>query len=84
MVKCQTADGKNRQKLPVSFAALRSERLTETVAEPYIGPLGCAAARRVGASAKPLTVYTVTEHPAMLVAMFASPRRMRGGLLFDK
>jgi hypothetical protein len=47
-------------------------------------PLGCAAARRVGASAKPLTVYTVTEHPAMLVAMFASPRRMRGGLLFDK
>ena len=35
--------------------------------------------RRVGASAKPLTVYTVTEHPAMLVAMFASPRRIRGG-----
>ena len=38
-----------------------------------------AAAWRDGASAKPLTVYTVTEHPAMLfVAMFASPRRMRG------
>jgi hypothetical protein len=42
--KCQTANGKNRQKLPLSFASLCSERLTETAAEPYIGPLGCAAA----------------------------------------
>src|SRR5215831_16114137 len=42
--KWQTANGKNRQKLPLSFVSLCSERLTETAAEPYIGPLGCAAA----------------------------------------
>ena len=38
--------------------------------------------RRLGALARPRSpslFYTVTEHPAMLVAMFASPRRMRGG-----
>jgi len=38
------AVGKNRQKLPLSFVSLCSERLTGTAAEPYIGPLGCAAA----------------------------------------
>ncbi len=54
-------------------------RLTITVAEDYIRSLGRAAARRDGASAKPLTVHTVTEHSAMLLmAMFASPRRMYG------
>src|SRR5689334_22761118 len=74
---CRGAVGKNRQKLPLSFVSLCSERLTGTAAEPYIGLLGAPPPRRVGASAKPLTVYTVTEHPAMLVAMFASPRRMR-------
>jgi hypothetical protein len=42
--KCQTANGKNRQKLPLSFVSLCSERLTETASKPYIGPLGCAAA----------------------------------------
>src|SRR6516164_4101950 len=44
--RCRNAgrNGKNRQKLPLSFAPLRSEWLTETVAEPYIGSLGCAAA----------------------------------------
>ena len=41
---CRGAVGKNRQKLPLSFVSLCSERLTETAAEPYIGPLGCAAA----------------------------------------
>ena len=38
--------------------------------------------RRLGALARPRSpslFYTVTEHPAMLVAMFASPRRIRGG-----
>ena len=38
--------------------------------------------RRLGALARPRSpslFYTVTEHRAMLVAMFASPRRMRGG-----
>src|SRR5690242_5235765 len=42
--KRQAANGKNRQKLPLSFASLCSERLTETASKPYIGPLGCAAA----------------------------------------
>jgi hypothetical protein len=41
---CRDGNGKNRQKLPLSFVSLCSERLTETAAEPYIGPLGCAAA----------------------------------------
>jgi hypothetical protein len=41
-------------------------RLTKTGGAPYIEPLGRAAAWRDGASAKPLTVHTVTEHPAML------------------
>jgi hypothetical protein len=40
--------------------------LTKTGGAPYIGSLGRAAAWRDGASAKPLTVHTVTEHPAML------------------
>ena len=40
--------------------------LTITGAHPYIEALGRAAARRDGASAKPLTVHTVTEHPAMI------------------
>jgi len=35
---------RNRQELPLSFTYSSSERLTETGAEPYIGPLGCAAA----------------------------------------
>ena len=40
-------------------------------------PFWRAAAWRDGASAKPLTVFTVTEHPAMIgMAMFASPCRM--------
>jgi hypothetical protein len=40
----QAASGKNRQKLPLSLVSYRSERLTVTASEPYIGPLGCAAA----------------------------------------
>ena len=36
--------GKNRQKLALSFASWSPQRLTETAGEPYIGPLGCAAA----------------------------------------
>ncbi len=35
------------------------------LAKAYIELLGRAAAWRDGASAKPLTVHTVTEHPAM-------------------
>ena len=69
---------KDRQKLPLSFASWCSEWLTETASEPYIGPLGRAAALARGSSAKPLTVYTVTEHPAMLMAMFASACRCAG------
>ena len=38
------ANGENRQKLPLSLVSCGSEWLTETVAEPYIGSLGCAAA----------------------------------------
>jgi hypothetical protein len=80
----QAANGKNRQKLPLSFVSVRSERLTETAAEPYIGPLGCAAA-----SAR----WRVREAPHCLHGDRASghahghvrvPRRMREGLLFDK
>ncbi len=58
-----------RQRLPL--LSMRqpffrvSKRLTEKPVKAYIGPLGCAAAWRDGASAKPLTVHTVTEHPAM-------------------
>ena len=44
----------------------RRVRLTKMGANPYIEPLGRAAAWRDGASAKPLTVHTVTEHAAML------------------
>jgi hypothetical protein len=47
----------------ISFA---SGRLTIKPAEAYIRRLGRAAAWRDGASAKPLTVHTVTEHPAMI------------------
>src|SRR5579862_2447306 len=74
---------KGRQKLP-AFRRFRGllltpGRLTIMPVEDYIRSLGRAAAGRDGASAKPLTVHTVTEHPAMLfVAMFASPRRMCG------
>jgi len=54
-----------------------SKRLTTSGAEAYIRRSGRAAAWRDGASAKPLTVHTVTEHPAMLLlAMFASLCRM--------
>jgi hypothetical protein len=65
-----------------------AERLTKTAAKAYISFLRRAAAWRDGASTKPLTVHTVTEHRAMLVAMFASPRRrcgllrLRSGLFF--
>jgi len=54
--------------------------LTITAVEAYIRPLGTPPLpRRVGASAKPLTDYSVNEHWAMLlVAMFVSPRRMGG------
>ena len=41
---CRRAIGKNRQKLPLSFVSLCSERLTGTAAEPYIRHLGRAAA----------------------------------------
>ena len=40
--------------------------LTKTGAAPYIEALGRAATWCDGASAKPLTVHTVTEHAAML------------------
>jgi hypothetical protein len=40
-------------------------RLTIREGEDYIHPLGRAAAGRDGASAKPLTVHTVTDHPAI-------------------
>jgi hypothetical protein len=71
------------QKLPRFCGSpgpvLRLGWLTIMQVEDYIDPLGRAAASRDGASAKPLTVHTVTEHPAMLfMAMFASPRRMCG------
>jgi hypothetical protein len=57
-----------------------AERLTKTAAKAYIPFLRRAAAWCDGVSTKPLTVHTVTEHRAMFVAMFASPRR-RCGLL---
>ena len=66
-------DRASRQEMPLfadssaSFGLLLAlGRLTITPAEDYIDPLGRAAARRDGASAKPLTVHTVTEHSAMI------------------
>jgi len=51
------------------------EPLTIAVTEAYIRPLGAPPLlRRDGASAKPLTVYAVNEHPAMILW----PCRMRG------
>jgi hypothetical protein len=80
------AIAKNPAGLPLSYTLasllFTPTWLTKRGAHPYIEPLGRAAARRDGASAKPLTVHTVTEHPAMLfVAMFASLRRVCGLLL---
>jgi hypothetical protein len=46
-----------------AFSCVR--RLTITGSEDYIHALGRAAARRDGASTKPLTVHTVTDHSAM-------------------
>ena len=71
---------KNRAELCFLRLFYAAERLTKTAARAYIPFLRRAAAWRDGASTKPLTVHTVTEHRAMLVAMFASPRR-RCGLL---
>jgi hypothetical protein len=42
--QCRTAIGKKPAIIAAFFRILCSERLTETAAEPYIGPLGCAAA----------------------------------------
>ena len=44
---------------------LGSEALTRPAPQDYIDPLGRAAAWRDGASAKPLTVHTVTDHSAI-------------------
>jgi len=54
--------------------------LTKTNAKAYIRSLRRAAAWRDGASAKPLTVHTVTEHAAML-SWPCSCRRVEGRLL---
>ena len=51
--------------------------LTKTSAKAYIKSLRRAAAWRDGASAKPLTVHTVTEHAAML-SWPCSCRRVEG------
>jgi hypothetical protein len=61
---------KSGQKLPLSYTLasflFAPGWLTKTGVAPYIEIVGRAAAWRDGASAKPLTVHTVTEHPAML------------------
>jgi hypothetical protein len=64
---------------------LHAGRLTVHAGEAYIDPLGRAAASRDGVSAKPLTVHTVTEHPAM-ISWPCSRRRVgcAGFELFDK
>src|SRR6266702_2295752 len=71
---------KNRAEPCFLHLFYAAERLTKTAAKAYISFLRRAAAWRDGASTKPLTVHTVTEHRAMLVAMFASPRRRCGVL----
>jgi hypothetical protein len=50
---------------------LHDKWLTMPVHADYIRPSGRATAWRDGASAKPLTVHTVTEHPAMLFLALA-------------
>jgi hypothetical protein len=80
-----TAHGKNRQKLPLSFAYSCSERLTETAAEPYIGPLGRAAASarwRVREAPHCLHGDRASGHAHGHVRVTASNARGLG--LFDK
>jgi hypothetical protein len=76
---------KNRQKLPLSFVYSCSERLTETAAEPYIGPLGCAAASarwRVREAPHCLHGDRASGHARGHVRVTASNARGLG--LFDK
>ena len=85
--RCRNAgrNGENRQKLPLSFVYLRSERLTETAAEPYIGPLGCAAASarwRVREAPHCLHGDRASGHARGHVRVTASNTRGLG--LFDK
>ena len=70
-IRCRgAARDKSRQTSPLSYTLasvlFAPGWLTKRGAAPYIRPLGRAAAWRDGASAKPLTVHTVTEHAAML------------------
>src|SRR5262249_8780898 len=53
--KGQRANGKNRQKLPLSLGSCGSQRFTETAGETHIGPLWCAppTARWRGREAPP-------------------------------